>query len=144
VTNGKGYAAPKKYQESWKKLVDEHLELGHICPSSSEYASPSFCVPKYISGIPNLGVPPCWVNDYHSLKSNTIRDSFPLPRVDDILADCGKGKIFRKMDMTNSFFQTRIHPDDVHLTAIRTPGDYTSGQSCPKVDAMPQPPINAK
>ncbi len=25
------------------------------------------------------------------------------------------------MDMTNSFFQTRVHPDDVHLTAVRTP-----------------------
>ena len=25
------------------------------------------------------------------------------------------------MDMTNSFFQTRVHPDDVHLTAMTTP-----------------------
>jgi hypothetical protein len=41
--------------------------------------------------------------------------------VDDILADCVKGKIWSKMDMTNSFFQTRVHPDDVHLTAVMTP-----------------------
>ena len=121
VNNGKGYAAPKKYQESWKKLLDEHLQSGHIQPSTSEYASPAFCVPKYTAGVPDLTIPPHWVNDYCALNSNTVRDSFPLPRIDDILADCGKGKIFGKMDMTNSFFQTRMHPDDIHLTAVQTP-----------------------
>jgi RNase H-like domain found in reverse transcriptase/Reverse transcriptase (RNA-dependent DNA polymerase)/Integrase zinc binding domain len=121
VNNGKGYAAPKKYQEPWKKLLDEHLQSGRIRPSASEYASPAFCVPKYIAGVPDLTVPPRWVNDYRALNSNTVRDSFPLPRIDDILADCGKGMIFGKMDMTNSFFQTRVHPDDIHLTAVRTP-----------------------
>jgi hypothetical protein len=58
------------------------------------------------------------VTDYCALNSNTVRDSFPLPRVNDILADCGKGKILGKMDMTNSFFQRRVHPDDIHLTAV--------------------------
>src|SRR6202789_3380423 len=121
VNNGKGYAAPKKYQESWKKLLDDHLKASRIRPSSSEYASPAFCIPKYQAGIPDLTVPPRWVNDYRALNGNTVRDSFPLPHVDDILADCGKGKLFAKMDMTNSFFQTRVHPDDIHLTAVRTP-----------------------
>ena len=34
-----------------------------------------------------------WVNDYHILNSNTILDVHPLPCMDDILADCGNGKI---------------------------------------------------
>ena len=58
VTNGRGYAAPKKYQISWKKLLDEHLASGRMQPSSSEYASPAFCVPKYQGGTPDLTVPP--------------------------------------------------------------------------------------
>jgi hypothetical protein len=118
---GQGYSAPKKYHDPWKALFDNHLQAGRIRPSSSEYVSPSFCVPKYWDGIPDLTVPPRWVNDYRELNSNTIRNNFPLPRKDDILADCAKGKIFGKMDMTNSFFQTCIHPDDIHLTAVRTP-----------------------
>jgi hypothetical protein len=48
-------------------------------------------------------------------------DSHPLPHADDILNDCAKGKIFSTIDMTNSFFQTRMHPDHVHLTAVSTP-----------------------
>jgi hypothetical protein len=44
-----------------------------------------------------------------------------LPWIDDILADCAKGKIWGKIDMTNSFFQTLVHPDDVKYTATLTP-----------------------
>jgi hypothetical protein len=62
-----------------------------------------------------------WVNDYQILNLNTILDADPLPHVDDILADCAKGKIWSKMDMTNSFFQTCVHPNNVHLTAVTTP-----------------------
>jgi len=48
-------------------------------------------------------------------------DSHPLPQIDDILADCAKEKVWSVIDMTNSFFQTRVHPDDIHLTAVTTP-----------------------
>jgi len=121
VVKQRAYAAPKKYHEPWKRVLDAHLAAGRIRPSSSPFSSPAFCIPKFRDGLPDLTVDPRWVNDYRALNSNTIRDNFPLPRVDDILADCGKGKIFGKMDMTNSFFQTLMHPDDIHLTAVRTP-----------------------
>ena len=59
--------------------------------------------------------------DYRQLNANTVPDNFPLPRVDDILADCAKGKIWATIDMTDSFFQTQVHPDDIHKTAVTTP-----------------------
>ena len=43
------------------------------------------------------------------------------PWVDDILADCGCAKYWGKIDMTNSFFQTLVHPDDIKYTATLTP-----------------------
>jgi hypothetical protein len=55
------------------------------------------------------------------LNANTVLDAHPLPWVDDILPDCAKGKIWSKLDMTNSFFQTQVHLDDVYLTAVTTP-----------------------
>ena len=61
------------------------------------------------------------MNDFRELNANTVVDSHPLPRCDDILNDCAKGKVWSSVDMTNSFFQTRMHPDDVHLTAVNTP-----------------------
>ena len=64
---------------------------------------------------------PRWVNDYRALNENTVPDHYPLPRIETILSNCAKGSIWAKIDMTNSFFQTRVHPDDVKFTAVMTP-----------------------
>src|ERR1700677_4520345 len=61
------------------------------------------------------------LNDYWMLNTNTILDAHLLLHVDDILADCAKGQIWSKLDMMNSFFQTRVPPDNIHLTAVTTP-----------------------
>jgi hypothetical protein len=92
------------------------LAYHHIRPSNSEHASLAFLVPKS-----DTTVLPQWVNNYRILNSNTVLNAHPLPHIDDILMDCAKGKIWSKMDMTNSFFQTHVHLDDVHLTAVTTP-----------------------
>lgn len=97
-------------------LIQSHEDVSWIRPSNSEHASPSFLTPKA-----DPKVLPCWVNDYWVLNSNTVLDSYPLLCVDNILADCAKGKIWSHLDMTNSFFQTRVHPDNIHLTAITMP-----------------------
>ena len=69
----------------------------------------------------NLMVLPRWVNVFQLLNKITVPDNHPLPCQDDILNDCAKGKIWLSIDMMNSFFQTLMHPDDVHLTAVSTP-----------------------
>jgi hypothetical protein len=112
----RSYSTPRKYKEVWSTLIQQHLDAGRIRPSNSAHASPAFLVPKS-----DPTALPHWVNDYRALNSNTVTDSHSPPCVDDILADCAKGKIWSVIDMTNSFFQTRVHPDDVHLTAVTTP-----------------------
>ena len=102
------YSTPRKYREAWVTLIQQHLDAGRIHPSNSFHTSPTFMVPKS-----DITVSPRWVNDYRMLNVNMVLDAHPLPQVDDILADCAKGKIWSKLDMTNSFFQTRVHPDDV-------------------------------
>jgi hypothetical protein len=64
---------------------------------------------------------PRWVNDYHKLNANTIADNHPLPLVNDILQDCTGHHFYGKIDMTNSFFQTKMHPDSIKYTAVNTP-----------------------
>jgi hypothetical protein len=64
---------------------------------------------------------PRWVNNYQQLNKNTIADSHPLPRIDDILNDCAKGKIWGTINMMNSFFQTPMEPSDIPLTVVSTP-----------------------
>lgn len=99
-----------------KTLIDQHVAAGRIWPSSSPYTSPSFTIPKA-----DPTVLPHWVNDYHHLNHLTIPNNYPLPRINDILADCAKGKMWGKIDMINLFFQTLVHPDDIKYTATLTP-----------------------
>ena len=103
-----GYSTPRKYKDAWDTLIKEHLDTGRIQPSNSPYLSLVFMVSK-----PDRSVLPRWANDYHQINTNTMTDSYPLPRIDNILADCAKGKIWGKLDMTNSFFQTQMHPDNI-------------------------------
>lgn len=110
------YSCPKHYLPKWKTLLDQHLAAGRIRPSNSPYVSPSFIIPKK-----DPTALPRWVNDYRELNSNTVPDRHPLPRIDDVISDCGKGKFWAKLDMTNSFFQTVVPEEDRKYTAVTTP-----------------------
>src|SRR5882762_3342183 len=103
-------------KDVWLMLIKDHEAAGRIRKSNSAHASPAFLIPKA-----NKTALPYQVNDYHALNANTVTDAHPLPCVDDILMDCAQGKIWSVMDMTNSFFQMHVCPDDVHLTAVITP-----------------------
>ena len=89
--------------------------MGRLWPSNSAHASPAFLVPKT-----DPNVLPQWVNDYRILNSNTVLDAFPLPRVDDILADCTQGAVWSTFNMTNLFFQTLMKLEDIWKTAVMT------------------------
>ena len=112
----RNYACPRKWKDAWHTLLQQHLESGRIRPSEAPAGSGAFIIPKA-----DPSVLPRWVNDFRQLNSNTITDCYPLPRISEILTDCGGAKFFASIDMTNSFFQTRMHPDDIKLTAVNTP-----------------------
>ena len=116
VIRRRQYDSPKQYRQVWRKMLQDHIDAGQLRPSNSPFASPCFLIPKA-----DPTAEPRWVNDYRALNENTVPDSHPLPKISDILADCAKGKIWGKIDMTNAFFQTRVHPDHVKYTAVTTP-----------------------
>lgn len=112
----RSYQSPRKYKEAWATLIKKHLDAGRIRPSQSKFASPAFLIPKA-----DPSALPRWVNDFRQLNANTVPDRFPLRRIDDILADAAKGRIWGQMDMTDSFFQTRLDPESIPYTAVNTP-----------------------
>jgi hypothetical protein len=66
------YGCPRKFRDAWQTLIQQHLNAGHIQPSSSPHASPMFIIPKS-----NPSILPRWVNDYRQLNRNMIADSHP-------------------------------------------------------------------
>jgi len=58
--------------------------------------------------------------DFRGLNAVTVRDQFPLPHAKDALQSLEGATTFSVCDMSNSFFQVNLHPDDRYKTAFRT------------------------
>jgi Reverse transcriptase (RNA-dependent DNA polymerase) len=60
----------------------------------------------------------CACVDYRALNSMTIRNSFALPRTDDMMDRLSKAKMFSKIDLVSAYGQMRVNPADIPKTAF--------------------------
>ncbi|MDN6236985.1 MAG: hypothetical protein L0J24_09865, partial [Corynebacterium flavescens] len=58
--------------------------------------------------------------DYRTLNKVTVKDHYPLTRVDDTFAMLNGAKYFSTIDLKDGFWQIRLHPDSRHKTAFVT------------------------
>jgi hypothetical protein len=84
-----------------------------IQPSKSAFGAPILFVRKK-NGKLRMCV------DYRALNKLSIRDRYPLPRIDSLLDQLSGACYFSKLDLQSGYHQTRIAPEDVPKTAFRT------------------------
>ena len=58
--------------------------------------------------------------DYHALNKQTVKDNYPLPRIDELLEYLGYAKYFTKLDLAFGYHQIAMKSDDIQKTAFRT------------------------
>ena len=96
-----------------KKQLQELVDHGFVQPSKSPYGAPVLFVKKK-DGSTRMCV------DYRALNKITIKNKYPLPRVDELFDRLLGARYFSKIDLRSGYHQVRIHPDDVPKTAFRT------------------------
>jgi hypothetical protein len=75
-----------------KEQLQELLDQGYIRPSASPWGAPIIFVPKK-DGTQRICV------DYHSLNEVTIKNMYPLPRIDDLFDQLKGAYVFSKIDL---------------------------------------------
>lgn len=104
---------PQKRQQM-KEEVDYLLQTGLAVPSSSPWASPCILVPKE-GGQLRL------CTDYRRVNAVTVPDSYPIPRIDDLVDSIGKSKFISKIDLLKGYYQVRLTEKAQVISAFITP-----------------------
>nr|GFB03359.1 putative reverse transcriptase domain-containing protein [Tanacetum cinerariifolium] len=95
-----------------KDQLQKLLERGFIHPSVSPWGAPVLFVKKK-DGSMRLCI------DYHELNKITIRNRYPLPRIDDLFDQLQGAMHFSKIDLRSGYHQLRVKEQDISKTAFR-------------------------
>ncbi|KAL5836958.1 hypothetical protein ACOSQ3_014127 [Xanthoceras sorbifolium] len=104
--------APAELKEL-KLQLQELLDKGFIRPSVSPWGAPVLFVKKK-DGSMRLCI------DYRQLNKFTIKNKYPLPRIDNLFDQLRGATVFSKIDLISGYHQLRVKDSDIQKTAFRT------------------------
>ena len=107
--------APMGQREEIEKQVNDMLERGIITHSASPWSSPIVLVDKK-DGTKRFCV------DYRMLNKHTIKDSFPLPRIDESIDYLAGAKYYCTLDLASGYWQVPLDEDAKQKSAFVVPG----------------------
>ena len=104
--------APAKLKEL-KVQLQELLDKGFIQPSVSPWGAPVLFVKKK-DGTLRMCI------DYQQINKVTVKNKYPLPRIEDLFYQLKGAGVFSKIDLRSGYYQLRVKEVDVSKTAFRT------------------------
>ncbi|GJU11231.1 putative reverse transcriptase domain-containing protein [Tanacetum coccineum] len=104
--------APSEMQELSNQL-QELSDRGFIRPSTSPWGAPVLFVKKK-DGSFRMCI------DYRELNKLTVKNRYPLPRIDDLFDQLQGSSVYSKIDLRSGYHQLRVRDEDIPKTAFRT------------------------
>jgi hypothetical protein len=107
----RSYRMPPNELAELKIQLQDLLDKGFIRPSSSPWGCPAIFVKKKDQTL-RMCV------DYRPLNEVTIKNKYPLPRIDILFDQLTGARVFSKIDLRSGYHQIRIRPEDIPKTAF--------------------------
>ncbi|KAL4318940.1 hypothetical protein GQ457_18G015780 [Hibiscus cannabinus] len=104
--------APKELKEL-KTQLQELLDRGFIRPNTSPWGAPVLFVKKKDESL-RMCI------DYRQLNKMTVKNKYPVPRIDDLFDQLRGTTVFSKIDLRSGYYQLKVREQDVLKTAFRT------------------------
>ncbi len=117
IVRQRPYRIPEARQHVVEEEVQEMLKLGVIEPSRSPWSSPIVMVPK-----PDGTLRFC--NNFRRLNEVSEFDSYPMPRVDELLDRLGRARFISTLDLTKGYWQVPLTEQAKPKTAFSTPSGH--------------------
>ncbi|CAI7877024.1 unnamed protein product, partial [Closterium sp. NIES-54] len=96
-----------------KKQIEYLLDRQLIRTSTSPYGAPVLFTPK-----PDGSLRMCI--DYRALNKQTVKNKYPIPRIDDLLDQLRGATVFSKLDLRSGYSQIKMADNSIHKMAFRT------------------------
>jgi hypothetical protein len=113
LVSRRSYRMPPNELAELKIQLQDLLEKGFNRPSSSPWGCPTIFVKKKDQTL-RMSV------DYRPLNKVTIKNKYPLPRIDILFDQLTGARVFSKIDLRSGYHQIRIRPEDIPKTAFTT------------------------
>jgi hypothetical protein len=111
------YRHPKKYKDEIEKAIKELLDMGHIRPNISPFSS-SVVLVKKKDGTMRMCI------DFRDLNKKTIKNRYPIPRIDELLDELHGAIYFTKIDLRSGYHQIKMREEDISKNAFRCHYDH--------------------
>jgi len=106
------YRNPKKFKDEIEKSIQEMFKMGYIRPSSSPFDSSVVLVKNKDC---------MWIMciEYRALKKNTIKNRYPIPRIDELIDELHGVIYFLKIELRSRYHQIGVRDEDTHKKTFK-------------------------
>ena len=109
----KSYRLSRRETAELNSQIASLLERGYIQLSNSPYGHPVPFIKKATGGL-HMCI------DYRALNKQTVKNRYPLPRIEDLFDQLQGAKVFSSIDLQSAYYQVRLKPEAVPKTAFTT------------------------
>jgi hypothetical protein len=130
--HGRAFSVPKIHKDTINKEVERLCKLGVLeRQPASEWASPSFIIPKKDRAV-------CFLSNFWEVNKRYVRKPFPIPKISTVLQELERFTFATALDLNMGYYTIRLDLDASKIFTIMFPWGSIPTSNCQWALLIPQ------